>query len=41
VKLGCPIVTNGALLRSCMEVHAAIELLLGVVSGVTLGISDE
>jgi len=38
VNLGRPIVTNRALLRSCAEVHAAIELSFGVVSGDTPGI---
>jgi len=38
VNLGRPIVTNGNLLRSCVEVRAAIELSFGAVSGVGPGI---
>jgi len=38
VNLGRPIVTTGALLRSCAEMHIAIELSFGVVSGVGPGI---
>ena len=34
VNLGRPIVTNGTLLHSCVEVHELIELSFGVVSGV-------
>ena len=34
VNLGRPIVTNGPLLRSCAEVHEAIKLSFGKVSGV-------
>jgi len=35
VNLGRPIVINGALLRSCAEVCAVIELSFGVESEVT------
>jgi len=38
VNVGRPIVTNGTLLRRCVEVRRAIELSFGVVSGVVLGI---
>ena len=38
VNLRHPIVTNGTLLRRCVEVRTAIELSFGVVSGVGPGI---
>jgi len=38
VNLWRPIVTNGDLLRRCVEVRIAIELSFGVVSGVGPGI---
>jgi len=38
VNLRRPIVTNGTLLHRCVEVHRAIELSFGAVSGVGPGI---
>ena len=38
VNVGRPIVTNGDLLRHCVEVRTAIELSFGMVSGVGSGI---
>ena len=38
VNLGCPIVANGDLMRSCVEVREPIELSFGVVSGHCPGI---
>jgi len=38
VKLGHPVIANGDLLHSCVEVHKPIELSVGMVSGVGLGI---
>jgi len=36
VDIGCPVVTNGTLLCSCVKVHEAIELPFRVESGVIL-----
>ena len=33
LNLGCRIVTNGALLRSCVKVHEVIKLPFGMVTG--------
>jgi len=35
VNVGCPIVTNGSLWRSCAKVHEVIEMPFGVVSGMS------
>jgi len=36
VNLGCPIVVNGTLLRSCAKVSEPMDMTFGVVSGVGL-----
>jgi len=38
VKLGHPTVTNGTLLRTCVELREPIELSFGVVSGLGSGV---